>query len=125
MFGGGLVWLYRKLAGMQADPDNPGYRHIIFRPQPVDDLQFVKYFNNTSYGLAGINWTNEDKKFKMEIRVPVGSEATVYIPATDVKQVYESGLEVIDGADIKFIEKQDNFILYKVGSGVYDFEVVR
>jgi alpha-L-rhamnosidase len=38
MFGGGLVWFYRKLAGMHADPDQPGYKHIVFRPQPVDQV---------------------------------------------------------------------------------------
>ncbi len=32
MFGGGIVWFYRKLAGMNTDEDQPGYRHIIFRP---------------------------------------------------------------------------------------------
>ncbi|MBK8500957.1 MAG: hypothetical protein IPL46_01460 [Saprospiraceae bacterium] len=32
MFGGGLVWFYRNLAGMQSDPTKPGYKHIIFRP---------------------------------------------------------------------------------------------
>ena len=125
MFGGGLVWFYRKLAGMQADPDNPGYRHIIFRPQPVDDLKFVQYSNNTPYGLAGINWKNEDKKFTMRVKVPIGSEATVYVPATDEQKIYESGKEVSKVSEIQFIEKQENFVLYKIGSGIYEFEVIR
>jgi alpha-L-rhamnosidase len=125
MFGGGLVWFYRKLAGMRADPDNPGYRHIIFQPQPVDELKFVKYSNNTAYGLAGINWKNEDKKFTMKLTVPVGSEATVYVPALDEQKVYESGREVSKMSEIQFIEKQENFVLYKIGSGIYEFEVAR
>jgi alpha-L-rhamnosidase len=125
MFGGGLVWFYRKLAGMQADPENPGYRHIIFQPQPVDELKFVKYSNNTSYGLAGISWRNEDKKITMKVTVPVGSEATVYVPALDEQKVYESGREVSKMSEIQFIEKQENFVLYKIGSGIYEFEVAR
>jgi alpha-L-rhamnosidase len=110
---------------MQTDPDNPGYRHILFRPQPVNELQFVKYSNNTSYGLAGITWKNERKKFSMEITVPIGSEATVYVPATDEQQIYESGKEVHDVPEIQFIEKQENYFLYKIGSGIYEFEVAR
>jgi alpha-L-rhamnosidase len=125
MFGGGLVWFYRKLAGMQADPEHPGYRHIIFRPQPVDELQFVEYSNNTAYGLAGINWKNEDKKFTMRVTVPIGSKATVYVPATDEQKIYESGKEVSKVSEIQFIEKQENFVLYKIGSGIYEFEVAR
>ncbi len=46
MFGGGLVWYYRKLAGMNTDENEPGYRHIIFKPQPVEDVSFAKYYNN-------------------------------------------------------------------------------
>ena len=80
MFGGGLAWNNRKLAGMNADPDQAGYRHIIFRPQPVDDLTFVKYYNQTVYGEAGIEWKNENQQFSMQVMVPVGSEATVYVP---------------------------------------------
>ena len=54
MFGGGLVWFYRNLAGMQTDPDEPGYRHIIFKPQPLEELEYVTYSNNTPYGEGGI-----------------------------------------------------------------------
>jgi alpha-L-rhamnosidase len=125
MFGGGLVWFYRKLAGMQADPDNPGYKHIIFQPQPIDELQFVEYSNKTAYGLAGISWKNEDKRFTMKVTVPVGSEATVYVPATGEQKVYESGKEVSKVSEIQFIEKQENFVLYKIGSGIYEFDVAR
>jgi len=45
MFGGGIVWFYRKLAGLNADPEKPGYRHIIFRPQPVNEISLASYSN--------------------------------------------------------------------------------
>ena len=32
MLGGGLVWSYRNLAGMQANPQKPGYKELIFKP---------------------------------------------------------------------------------------------
>jgi alpha-L-rhamnosidase len=80
MFGGGLVWYYRKLAGMQADPEKPGYRHIIFRAQPVVDLTYVKYSNQTVFGEAGIHWAIRGDELTMQIDVPVGSSATVYVP---------------------------------------------
>ena len=91
MFGGGLVWLYRQLAGMQADPQNPGYRHIIFRPQPVADMEYVNYLNRTPLGEAGIAWRKGTGRFSAEITVPVGSTATVYLPAGSRKAVRESG----------------------------------
>jgi hypothetical protein len=32
MFGGAITWFYRKLAGMDIDEEQPGYKHIIIRP---------------------------------------------------------------------------------------------
>src|SRR5512133_3629219 len=85
MFGGGLVWLYRKLAGMDTDPDDPGYRHIIFRPQPAGDMKNCSYSNMTRFGKASIDWMKENGKFTMNIIVPVGSTATVFVPSTNGK----------------------------------------
>lgn len=122
MFGGGLVWLYRKLAGMQADIDNPGYRHIIFKPQPVDDLEFVKYMNNTAYGMAGIHWENSPDIFLMDIAIPVGSSATVYVPATSEENIREKE-DPFNSGHIRFMGKEDGYCVFSVQSGHYRFEV--
>lgn len=123
MFGGGLVWFYRKLAGMNTDPKEPGYRHIIFKPQPVDELSNVKYFNKTPFGEAGIKWQNSKNSFSMEVKVPVGCTATVYVPLGRDNQVLDS-----DGGNIKstFVEPigvEDEYLLFKVKSGSYSFQV--
>ena len=123
MFGGGLVWLYRKLAGMQADPDLPGYRHIIFRPQPVDEMEFVIYMNNTPYGQAGISWKNLDDAFMMNVTVPVGSEATVYVPAEKREDILESGMDTKTATGVTFQKMDGGYAVFKVGSGRYLFQV--
>lgn len=123
MFGGGLVWFYRKLAGINADENEPGYRHIIFRPQPVDDISFAKYFNDTSYGNAGIFWERANDKFSMEITVPVGSSATVYVPASENQNVFESGKTVSVSEFVKAVGKEGGYKIFSVNSGKYKFEV--
>jgi alpha-L-rhamnosidase len=117
MFGGGLVWFYRKLAGINADPEKPGYKHIVFRPQPVADLSYVKYYNQTVYGEAGIEWKKENGTFTAKLSVPVGCEATVYIPLLDGGIVNEEGND--DG--VKFIEDEANYKIFSVKSGHYQF----
>jgi alpha-L-rhamnosidase len=123
MFGGGLVWFYRKLAGMNIDPEQPGYRHIIFKPQPAGDLTFAKYYNNTSYGKAGIFWKKADDSFAMEITVPVSCSATVYVPVAENGDVYESGEKVAESDLIRFSGKEKGYKIYNVKSGTYNFEV--
>ncbi|HCY42926.1 MAG TPA: hypothetical protein DHV48_16545 [Prolixibacteraceae bacterium] len=121
MFGGGLVWYYRKLAGMNADPDQAGYRHIIFRPQPVDDLSYVKYYNQTVYGEAGIEWKNENQQFAMSVTVPVGCDATVYVPILKGQSVIESGRSIADSKDVKFQKEELGYQVFEVKSGKYQF----
>ena len=121
MFGGGLVWYYRKLAGMNADPEKPGYRHIIFRPQPVDDVSFAKYFNQTPYGKAGIHWKNENQQFTVQVTVPVGCEATVYVPVMNGKVITESGHSIAESKDVKFQKEEEGYQVFAVKSGKYEF----
>ena len=123
MFGGGLVWLYRKLAGMNADPGKPGYRHIIFHPHVIDDLSYVTYSNLTPYGEAGISWKQESDQFTMKVIVPVGSEATVYVPSDDLQRISENGKDPAALAEIEFLEMDQGFAVFRVGSGSYNFVV--
>ncbi len=123
MFGGGLVWYYRKLAGMNADPEKPGYRHIIFKPQPAGDLTFVKYSNQTSYGEAGIKWKKSNEEFSMEIDVPVSCSAKVYVPAEEGKTVFENGVSLTESKDIQFMGEENGYQLFVVKSGKYNFVV--
>lgn len=123
MFGGGLVWLYKNLAGMQIDIENPGYRHIIFKPQPVDDLDFVTYSNFTPYGNAGITWRKGNNQFYMEIKVPVSSTATVYIPSESISNVIEGGRSIRENPFIGQIRQENRYTVLTVESGMYQFEV--
>jgi alpha-L-rhamnosidase len=121
MFGGGISWFYRNLAGMIADPDQPGYRHIVFRPQPVGDLNFVRYFNKTPYGEAGIHWKKENNQFVMEVTVPVGSHATVYMPASEGTTIFESGNPVTDQPFLRNMGWKEGYHIFRAESGNYSF----
>jgi alpha-L-rhamnosidase len=123
MFGGGLTWLYRNLAGMQADPELPGYRHIIFKPQLIEQLSFVKYSNLTPFGKAGIHWDYSENQFNMSVQVPVGCAATVYLPAEEGDRILENSTDIFDIKDIEYIGAEDDYLVYKISSGNYLFQV--
>ncbi|HSO88454.1 MAG TPA: alpha-L-rhamnosidase C-terminal domain-containing protein, partial [Draconibacterium sp.] len=123
MFGGSLVWFYRKLAGMNADPNEPGYKHIVFKPQPAGDLTYTKYYNQTSYGEAGIHWKKENGRFSMQVTVPVGCWATVYVPVMEGKKVMENSKPVSESKDLKNLGKEEGYQVFSVKSGDYSFVV--
>jgi len=121
MFGGGIVWFYRVLAGMNIDPEKPGYQNIIFKPQPAGDVTFASYSNETPNGNAAIRWEKNASSFKLEIKVPVGSTATVYVPTSSAKSVTESGKEINGKSGASFKQMTNGYAIYTVGSGDYSF----
>ncbi len=107
---------------MNTDPEHPGYRNIIFCPEPVKDITYSSYSNLTQYGIASIKWKAEDEKFLTDIEVPVGSTAIVHIPSKDLKTVREGGKKITRRSGIKEKGFRDGYAVYSVGSGSYSFE---
>ncbi len=122
MFGGGISWFYRYLAGMNPDPDRPGYRNIIFKPQPAGDLKYASYSNITPYGKAAISWRKDNGSIIIDITVPAGSTAAVWVPAESEKNVSESGRKIKDSKIISFVQLKDGFAVYNTASGKYSFK---
>ena len=123
MFGGGLTWYYRKLAGMQTDENEAGYKHLIFKPQLANEISFAKYYNETVLGEAGIHWQKAESGFSMNVTVPVGARASIYVPCEDGQRVIESGVSVSDNSDVKDKQWEHGYRLIEAGSGTYRFVV--
>jgi alpha-L-rhamnosidase len=75
-----VTWFYRSLAGINADPEQPGFRHIIIRPRPVNGLTFVRAEIESTFGPISSEWTLTQGKFKLAITIPPNSSASVIMP---------------------------------------------
>ena len=122
MFGGGIVWFYRVLAGMNVDESKPGYRHIVFKPQPAGDVTSVSYSNQTPYGQAGVDWKKKDGLFQLNVEVPLGSTATIYVPASGMNAVTEGGKKISNTSTLRFERMEKGYAVFSSGSGRYVFE---
>jgi alpha-L-rhamnosidase len=121
MFGGGLVWFYRNLAGMQADPEQPGYRHIIFKPQPVKEVDRVSYRTHTSFGDAGITWNWKGDQLSLEVEVPVSCTATIYFPVSGDVELLEGGRALDQAEAVELLGTDEGVVRIGVESGHYRF----
>lgn len=119
MFGGGLVWFYRNLAGMKSDEAAPGYRHIVFKPQPVPQVNATSYFLQTSYGEAGIKWTSNSGSIDMSVTIPVGCTATVFVPTEQGQTASSSDDDQPSGITQEGVE--EGYTKFLVQSGTYTF----
>jgi alpha-L-rhamnosidase len=79
LIGDLVIWYYENLAGIKADPEKPGFEHIIMKPTLVEGLDFVDAEINTVKGVIKSSW-KRTPRFTWDIEIPVGSTATVYLP---------------------------------------------
>ena len=125
MFGSALTWFYRYLAGMSADENTPGFKHIIIKPMPTDSLTYASYSTRTPYGEASVSWQRDDLGFNLQADIPVGSTATIYVPCDDISNLKESGIPVSSGK-LKGITNKgwaNGYQQFEVVSGRYNFNV--
>lgn len=80
MLGHITEWLYAGLAGIQADPDAPGWKKFIIHPAVVGDLSWVKAHYDSPYGRIISHWKREGRKVTMDVAVPGNTTATVITP---------------------------------------------
>lgn len=118
-------WLYSTIAGIDFDPENPGYRHILFNPQPGGELTFAKGKIETPYGVALSEWHKENGKMRWTITVPVNSTATVFFPTDEREKIMEGDTSLDrENSDLTFLKTENGRSLYMVGSGTYRFEIL-
>ena len=124
MFGGGLNWFYRTLAGVNTDENEPGYKHIIIKPDLPEKLDFVHYSNMTPYGklLSEIKKSNGNL-LEMNITIPVGCHATIYIPVSENTVVTESGSDIETVAGIEKMGIENGRVIVKAMQGSYHFVI--
>lgn len=123
MFGGALGWFYRKVAGFNVDEAQPGYKHIIIRPVLPRELTHAAYSQRTPYGVASVAWKKTQETLTMEVVVPVGSTATVYLPESTGKTVTESGKAIAKAKGVQAAPAVGGCAVCTVESGRYVFEV--
>jgi alpha-L-rhamnosidase len=122
ILAGNLVaWMYQTLAGINYDPAQPGFKHIILRPRPVGDLSFVKAWHRSLYGTIRSDWKREAGQFTWEVAIPPNTSSTIYIPAKDAAGVLESGQTASKSKALKFLRMEDGNAVFEAGSGQYSF----
>ena len=113
MFGGGIGWFYRDLAGLE--PIGAGYSTFNVRPVVPEGLEWVEYSHRTTYGDVAIKWSHKGEKFSLQCDVPVGSSAVVWVP-------FEGETPKVRLSEcVRSLGVRGGYALYQVESGRYEF----
>lgn len=120
-----VVWLNEYLAGIAADPEQPGFKHIVMKPYPVADLNFARATHRSPYGLISSAWRKEvdfkksNIRFVWQIEVPPNTTATVYVPMMAKRVLTESGGPLGQARGVKFLRTEGDRMVVQLGSGKY------
>lgn len=69
-------WLYRGIAGINSDDEEPGYKHIVLEPQ-IGDLDYVRAEYRSQYGVIGSYWIRQGDRIELKIKIPCNTRATI------------------------------------------------
>jgi alpha-L-rhamnosidase len=114
-------WIFDTVAGIGVDPDQPGFKHIIIRPQPGGDLTHAEGSFDSIHGKISTKWELQNGNFSIEITIPANTTATVELPTTNISSVKEGGRNATAYAEIKLLPDEDGKAQYLIGSGDYHF----
>lgn len=130
-YGSVVEWMYRYMAGISADVEKPGFKHIILQPtldtgekyNGEERINTVNASYESLYGRIDSSWKSEEGKLAFyHARIPANTTATLYLP---VEHADLGQLPTVNGITFKGMTEHNGsaaaeFILE---SGGYDFTV--
>jgi alpha-L-rhamnosidase len=132
MFGSVGTWLYQAIAGINLDAKGIGYSRIRIEPQMVRDLNWASGSIETIRGAVACSWSRSDGRVRLEVTIPFGSKAEVYLPKLGMANVivkeadriiWQKGAYQAGAGGILQAREERRAIVFEVGSGSYLFEL--
>lgn len=118
-FGSVVEWIYRSMAGINADPNAPGFKKIIISPvfDKSGRITQTKGEYRSVYGEISSEWIIlSDNKATLKVKIPANTTAKIVLPKNaTISGVKNNGkIEPVDSSKNSFME---------IGSGLYEFEI--
>ena len=88
-------WIWQTCAGIAADPQQPGFKHIIMKPIPDRRLGHLDATYNSAAGMIESHWKYDGNKWIWSFTIPTGTTASVTLPGENVAKEYQSGTYTI------------------------------
>jgi alpha-L-rhamnosidase len=109
-------WLFRHVAGIECNSENPGFQRFVLKPFVGPGLDFASATYRTAFGTISSHWRRTGDALVWDVRVPANCGAEVFIPAAPDTQPRLDGLEVLD--------RDDHFVRCHAEAGTYRFETI-
>lgn len=116
-------WLYATVAGLDLDPDRPGYRHAIIRPEPGGGLTWAEAELHTPYGLLRSRWELDGRRMTLALAVPANTTATLRLPVGSPDGLTIGGTVPEKAAGVSDLYVSEGRVRCELAAGRYDVVV--
>jgi alpha-L-rhamnosidase len=114
-------WLFRRVAGIDCDPERPGFRRVLCRPLPHKALGWVKAWHQAHVGRIDAEWNVEEEQVRYRLMLPANVEARVVLPVAAMDSVTLDGVPVDAHREIGAARLDKGQVTVDVGSGLWEF----
>jgi hypothetical protein len=122
-FGAIGQWLFSTVAGIDTDPQRPGFQHLLIRPQPGGGLTWARATYESIHGTIASSWKQEGSRLTLDVTIPANTTATIWVPAPSHDGVTESGRPAAAAEGLRFVRMTEGCAVFEAGSGEYHFAV--
>ncbi len=102
-------WMYRVMAGLEADEKAGGFKHAVLYPRPGGGLSFVDGRYHSIYGVEAVRWEADGKEITLRVKIPANTTAEIRL---------DNGEEVSEADGLIFTEAGE-YLTAQAGSGEY------
>jgi alpha-L-rhamnosidase len=114
-------WMWRVIAGINPDPDEPGFSNVVVSPVPGGGLTWARATHRTIRGPVSVEWSREGGAFTLFVSVPPNVTATVIVPGATASSVTEGGMPLAKARGVRVIGARAGGLAVRVASGRYSF----
>ena len=120
-YGAVGAWMYEVMAGINVDAEEPGYKHVIIKPEPGGAFSFVAASHQSPYGRVAVAWNLQQGFMQLSVEIPPNTRATVELPGARLAAVLESGLPLALAQGVTNTQELGSTVIFDSGSGRYSF----
>ncbi len=119
MFGEIGAWFYKGIGGIYPDPENPGFKNVILKPNFISSLEHFEASHDGPFGKITSGWKKTEGKTIYSVTVPPNSTASLFIDTKAVQDVDK--IRKMKG--VKSVEIREKNTLINLKSGNFIFKI--
>ena len=115
-YGAVVGWMFRDMLGIQCDPKEPGFQHIILAPLPNQRLTGAEATYESAYGTIVSAMDYDEDSWNYSCTVPANTTATIRLPVEDV-----ATLTYTESKGLTYTGYADGIATFEAVAGSYSF----